>query len=85
MQVEVWLSRLLDTMRATVRDEMSVAVAAYEDKPRDQWLFDHPAQVLPLLLPFPAPEGSLPGDGNVSGSAVQGRGKGEVSFLLAIF
>ncbi|NXB13890.1 DYH9 protein, partial [Rhagologus leucostigma] len=44
-QVEVWLSRLLDTMRATVRDEMSAAVAAYEDKPRDQWLFDHPAQV----------------------------------------
>ncbi|NWY46905.1 DYH9 protein, partial [Sylvia atricapilla] len=44
-QVEVWLSGLLDTMRATVRDEMSAAVAAYEDKPRDQWLFDHPAQV----------------------------------------
>uniref|UniRef100_H0Z5T6 Dynein axonemal heavy chain 17 n=1 Tax=Taeniopygia guttata TaxID=59729 RepID=H0Z5T6_TAEGU len=44
-QVEVWLSRLLDTMRATVRDGMSTAVAAYEDKPRDQWLFDHPAQV----------------------------------------
>ncbi|NXA70989.1 DYH9 protein, partial [Mohoua ochrocephala] len=44
-QVEVWLNRLLDTMRATVRDEMTAAVAAYEDKPRDQWLFDHPAQV----------------------------------------
>uniref|UniRef100_A0A8C5TMB1 Dynein axonemal heavy chain 17 n=1 Tax=Malurus cyaneus samueli TaxID=2593467 RepID=A0A8C5TMB1_9PASS len=44
-QVEVWLSRLLDTMRATVRDVMAAAVAAYEDKPRDQWLFDHPAQV----------------------------------------
>ncbi|NXJ23235.1 DYH9 protein, partial [Dicrurus megarhynchus] len=44
-QVEVWLSRLLDTMRATVRDELAAAVAAYEDKPRDQWLFDHPAQV----------------------------------------
>ncbi|NWI39535.1 DYH9 protein, partial [Picathartes gymnocephalus] len=44
-QVEVWLSRLLDTMRATVRDEMSTAVAAYEDKPREQWLFEHPAQV----------------------------------------
>ncbi|NWT20166.1 DYH9 protein, partial [Vireo altiloquus] len=44
-QVEVWLNRLLDTMRATVRDGMTAAVAAYEDKPRDQWLFDHPAQV----------------------------------------
>ena len=24
---------------------MTDAVAAYEDKPRDQWLFDYPAQV----------------------------------------
>ncbi|NXF09729.1 DYH9 protein, partial [Smithornis capensis] len=44
-QVEVWLSRLLDTMRATVRDEMTAAVTAYEEKPREQWLFDYPAQV----------------------------------------
>uniref|UniRef100_A0A8D2N608 Dynein axonemal heavy chain 17 n=1 Tax=Zonotrichia albicollis TaxID=44394 RepID=A0A8D2N608_ZONAL len=44
-QVEVWLTRLLDAMRATVRDGMCAAVAAYEDKPREQWLFDHPAQV----------------------------------------
>ncbi|NWI85455.1 DYH9 protein, partial [Pitta sordida] len=44
-QVEVWLSRLLDTMRATVRDEMTAAVTAYEERPREQWLFDYPAQV----------------------------------------
>uniref|UniRef100_A0A8D2N8R8 Dynein axonemal heavy chain 17 n=1 Tax=Zonotrichia albicollis TaxID=44394 RepID=A0A8D2N8R8_ZONAL len=44
-QVEVWLTRLLDAMRATVRDGMCAAVAAYEDKPREQWLFDHPAQI----------------------------------------
>uniref|UniRef100_A0A8U8C9W7 Dynein axonemal heavy chain 17 n=1 Tax=Geospiza parvula TaxID=87175 RepID=A0A8U8C9W7_GEOPR len=44
-QVEVWLGRLLDAMRATVREGMGAAVAAYEDKPREQWLFDHPAQV----------------------------------------
>ncbi|NXG00742.1 DYH9 protein, partial [Sakesphorus luctuosus] len=44
-QVEVWLSRLLDTMRATVRDEMTAAVTVYEQKPREQWLFDYPAQV----------------------------------------
>ncbi|TWW81709.1 Dynein heavy chain 9, axonemal [Takifugu flavidus] len=44
-QVEVWLTRLLDTMRSTVRDEMTEAVLAYEDKPREQWLFDYPAQV----------------------------------------
>ncbi|XP_009072064.1 PREDICTED: dynein heavy chain 9, axonemal-like, partial [Acanthisitta chloris] len=44
-QVEVWLSRLLDTMRATVRAEMTAAVVAYEEKPREQWIFDYPAQV----------------------------------------
>lgn len=32
-------------MRATVRDEMTEAVTAYEEKPREQWLFDYPAQV----------------------------------------
>ncbi|XP_032430935.1 dynein axonemal heavy chain 9 [Xiphophorus hellerii] len=44
-QVEIWLNRVLDTMRSTVRHEMTEAVAAYEDKPREQWLFDYPAQV----------------------------------------
>ncbi|XP_032831905.2 dynein axonemal heavy chain 9 isoform X1 [Petromyzon marinus] len=43
--VEVWLNRLLDSMRATVRLEMMEAVVAYEEKPREQWLFDYPAQV----------------------------------------
>lgn len=32
-------------MRATVRHEMTEAVVAYEEKPREQWLFDYPAQV----------------------------------------
>lgn len=44
-QVEVWLNRLLEAMKATVRYEMSEAVVTYEEKPRDQWLFDFPAQV----------------------------------------
>ncbi|XP_026855443.2 LOW QUALITY PROTEIN: dynein heavy chain 9, axonemal [Electrophorus electricus] len=44
-QVELWLNRVLDTMRSTVRDEMTEAVVAYEEKPREQWLFDYPAQV----------------------------------------
>ncbi|KAG8446024.1 hypothetical protein GDO86_013774 [Hymenochirus boettgeri] len=44
-QVETWLNRVLDTMRATVRHEMTEAVTAYEDKAREQWLFDYPAQV----------------------------------------
>lgn len=44
-QVELWLNRVLDSMRATVRHEMTEAVTAYEEKPREQWLFDYPAQV----------------------------------------
>ncbi|NXY46192.1 DYH9 protein, partial [Ceuthmochares aereus] len=44
-QVEVWLNHVLDSMRATVRDEMTKAVVTYEGKPREQWLFDYPAQV----------------------------------------
>ena len=44
-QVEVWLNRVLDIMRATVLHDMSEATAAYEDKPRDQWVLDFPAQV----------------------------------------
>lgn len=45
LQAECWLSALESTMRCTVRKEIQEAVAAYEDKPRDQWLFDYPAQV----------------------------------------
>ncbi|XP_072311900.1 dynein axonemal heavy chain 9 [Eucyclogobius newberryi] len=44
-QVEVWLNAVLETMRSTVRHQMTEAVMAYEDKPRDQWLLDFPAQV----------------------------------------
>ncbi|XP_062976517.1 dynein axonemal heavy chain 9 [Elgaria multicarinata webbii] len=44
-QVETWLNRVLDHMRATVRHEMTEAVMAYEEKAREQWLFDYPAQV----------------------------------------
>ena len=44
-QVEVWLNRLLDAMRATVRHELGESVSGYEEKSRDQWVFDYPAQV----------------------------------------
>ncbi|VEL08808.1 unnamed protein product [Protopolystoma xenopodis] len=44
-QVEVWLNRLLDEMRATMRHYLAEAVGSYEEKARDQWLFDFPAQV----------------------------------------
>ncbi|RXM32245.1 Dynein heavy chain 11, axonemal [Acipenser ruthenus] len=44
-QVETWLSRLEETMCKTVRHHITEAVGAYEEKPREQWLFDYPAQV----------------------------------------
>jgi dynein heavy chain len=43
--VETWLQHLLEHMQATVRHIFSEAVVTYEDKPREQWLFDYPAQV----------------------------------------
>ncbi|RKO98183.1 hypothetical protein CXG81DRAFT_17063 [Caulochytrium protostelioides] len=43
--VEVWLNRLVDTMRATLRYLLGEAVTAYEEKPREQWIFDYPAQI----------------------------------------
>uniref|UniRef100_A0A8C8WRI9 Dynein axonemal heavy chain 17 n=1 Tax=Panthera leo TaxID=9689 RepID=A0A8C8WRI9_PANLE len=44
-QVEVWLNRVLDRMRATLRHEIPEAVVTYEEKPREQWIFDYPAQI----------------------------------------
>ncbi|XP_063046887.1 dynein axonemal heavy chain 11 [Engraulis encrasicolus] len=44
-QAESWLNALETAMRSTVRQEIMEAVAAYEDKPREQWLLDFPAQV----------------------------------------
>ncbi len=46
--VEVWLNRLMETMRSTVRDRMMEGVVTYEEKAREQWIFDYPAQVIPL-------------------------------------
>ena len=44
-QVEVWLNRLLDSMRATIRDEFAKSMTTYEDTPREKWLLLYPAQV----------------------------------------
>ncbi|XP_037664378.1 dynein heavy chain 9, axonemal isoform X4 [Choloepus didactylus] len=44
-QVETWLNHVLAHMKATVRHEMAEGVTAYEEKPREQWLCDYPAQV----------------------------------------
>ncbi|XP_053327234.1 dynein axonemal heavy chain 11-like [Spea bombifrons] len=44
-QAEGWLGHLEETMRLTVQQEIMEAVTGYEDKPRDQWMFDYSAQV----------------------------------------
>ncbi|KAM4697873.1 dynein axonemal heavy chain 11-like [Rhinophrynus dorsalis] len=44
-QAEGWLRHLEETMRSTVQQEIMEAVVGYEDKPRDQWMFDYSAQV----------------------------------------
>lgn len=36
---------MLDRMCATLRHEIPEAVVTYEEKPREQWIFDYPAQV----------------------------------------
>ncbi|NXH15458.1 DYH17 protein, partial [Bucco capensis] len=44
-QVEVWLNRVLASMHSTLRQLIPEALLTYEEKPRDQWVFDYPAQV----------------------------------------
>lgn len=43
--VEVWLNRLQAAMRGSIRNYFADGVVAYEEKPRESWLFDYPAQV----------------------------------------
>ena len=44
-QVESWLNRLLDKMRETVRYTLAEAINAYEEKSREHWMQDYPAQI----------------------------------------
>ncbi|XP_060103688.1 dynein axonemal heavy chain 11 [Heteronotia binoei] len=44
-QVETWLKRLEETMCETLRHHITEAVSLYEEKPREQWIFDYAAQV----------------------------------------
>ncbi|GAB0093903.1 hypothetical protein DMENIID0001_090950 [Sergentomyia squamirostris] len=43
-KVEEWLARVTETMRRTLHGLFEAAVAAYEKKPRHQWIFNWPAQ-----------------------------------------
>lgn len=44
-KVENWLNRVTDAMRATLHRLFGEACITYEDKAREQWVFDWPAQV----------------------------------------
>ncbi|KAL5106320.1 hypothetical protein TcWFU_007241 [Taenia crassiceps] len=44
-KVEVWLNQLLEEMRATLLQNLHQCVSNFEEKPREQWIFDYPAQV----------------------------------------
>ncbi|KAJ3312837.1 hypothetical protein HDV04_002647 [Boothiomyces sp. JEL0838] len=44
--VENWLNRLIHSMRSTLRNLLGESVASYEEKPREQWIFDFPAQIV---------------------------------------
>ncbi|KAI3360460.1 hypothetical protein L3Q82_002355 [Scortum barcoo] len=43
--VEAWLTCLEESMKESVRGHLSEAVSVYEDRPREQWILDFPAQV----------------------------------------
>ncbi|XP_035386791.1 dynein heavy chain 11, axonemal isoform X1 [Electrophorus electricus] len=42
--VELWLGRLEEAMREAVRRRIAEATAVYEDRPREQWVLEQPAQ-----------------------------------------
>ncbi|KAJ6628020.1 Dynein beta chain, ciliary [Pseudolycoriella hygida] len=43
--VELWLNKVTSTMRSTLHNLFSIAVVEYEDKIRESWIFEWPAQV----------------------------------------
>nr|XP_020468391.1 dynein heavy chain 11, axonemal-like isoform X3 [Monopterus albus] len=43
--VEAWLTSLEESMKECVRGHLFEAVSVYEDRPREQWILDFPAQV----------------------------------------
>lgn len=43
-KVEVWLNRVTDKMRETLRDQLKRSLTQYDIKPRHVWIFEWPAQ-----------------------------------------
>ena len=44
--VENWLNRIVVSMRNTLRHLLGESVTSYEEKPREHWIFDFPAQIV---------------------------------------
>eukprot|EP00762_Andalucia_godoyi_P002900 ANDGO_04168.mRNA.1 Dynein beta chain len=47
-QVELWLNRVVEAIRFNLNKIIQSSVYAYEEKPRESWLLDFPAQVVLL-------------------------------------
>ncbi|XP_036139541.1 dynein beta chain, ciliary [Monomorium pharaonis] len=43
-KVEIWLNRVTEAMRKSVKYRLNQAVASYDEKPRDLWILDYEAQ-----------------------------------------
>eukprot|EP01135_Chromosphaera_perkinsii_P002940 Nk52_evm51s230 gene=Nk52_evmTU51s230 len=43
--VENWLNKLIDSMRESLRHYLGDSTVTYEEKQRESWLFDYPAQI----------------------------------------
>lgn len=43
-KVEVWLNRVIDIMRKTLKACFAEAISTYDEKPREVWIYDYPAQ-----------------------------------------
>ena len=44
-QVESWLNGLVNAMRLSLRHLLHDAISIYDEKSKDQWIWDYPAQV----------------------------------------
>ena len=47
--VEVWLNKIMETMRLALREVLAVSSKTIDDKARDEWLFDYCAQIMVLV------------------------------------
>lgn len=43
-KVEGWLNKIIDIMRKTLHHNFGLAVSTYDEKPRESWIYDYPAQ-----------------------------------------